>query len=61
MYTLQKGLTEMPYEIFVPVFEQPMDINPYEMSLTINKVNNSYFNYWGLYFDSQVSEDFFSI
>ncbi|WP_318308747.1 hypothetical protein [Flagellimonas crocea] len=42
-----KGLTEMPYEIFVPVFE---DISLEISSVKIN-TNYSYFNYWGLYFD----------
>jgi|SRR5690606_37763839 len=41
-----KGLSEMPYEIFVPVFEDrtPNAIGP--------KVGtNGYFDYWGLYYE----------
>ncbi|WP_190808969.1 hypothetical protein [Flagellimonas sp. S3867] len=49
---LTKGLTEMPYEIFVPVFEdapQPC----------IEKENTemSYYDHWGLYFDDNVNHD----
>jgi len=43
-----KGLTEMPYEIYVPVFE--------DISLDITEVQSSqssYFDYWGLYFDDE--------
>ncbi len=41
-----KGLTEMPYEIFVPVFEDkdPQAIGPKEGT-------NGYFDYWGLYYE----------
>lgn len=43
-----KGLTEMPYEIFVPVFEYG-GTNVFEPQ----KRKNSYFDYWGLYFDDE--------
>lgn len=41
-----KGHTEMPYEIFVPVFEDkdPHAIGPKEGT-------NGYFDYWGLYYE----------
>nr|WP_297788101.1 hypothetical protein [uncultured Allomuricauda sp.] len=42
-----KGLTEMPYEIFVPVFEDTsVPLNQSEMDTKCG-----YFDYWGLYFD----------
>lgn len=44
-----KGLTQKPYEIFVPVFEDDMD------NLHLNKTNRapkSYFNFWGIYMDT---------
>jgi hypothetical protein len=41
-----KGLTEMPYEIFVPVFEDSSIKNNAE-----SKPKNGYFDYWGLYYD----------
>ena len=44
---LTKGLTEMPYEIFVPVFE---DVSVPENPSEINSPCG-YFDYWGLYFD----------
>ena len=44
-----KGLTEMPFEIFVPVFEDKMK-NTLELSI-------SYFDYWGLYFEDDRQHD----
>ncbi|WP_222984358.1 hypothetical protein [Flagellimonas meishanensis] len=41
-----KGLTEMPYEIFVPVFEDTLPHVP-----EMEKEQHSYFNFWGLYFE----------
>ncbi|WP_318345413.1 hypothetical protein [Flagellimonas baculiformis] len=43
-----KGLTEMPYEIFVPVYEYgaPDAFEP-------KKGKSSYFDYWGLYFEDE--------
>lgn len=43
-----KGLTEMPYEIFVPVYEYgaPDAFGP-------KKGKSSYFDYWGLYFEDE--------
>lgn len=44
-----KGLTEMPYEIFVPVFEDTsVPSNTTEMNTKCG-----YFDYWGLYFDKR--------
>ncbi|MEC8832733.1 MAG: hypothetical protein VX772_10270, partial [Bacteroidota bacterium] len=43
-----KGLTEMPYEIFVPIFEDKEVLDNQEKSCT----ETSYYEYWGLYFDS---------
>ncbi|GGG46682.1 hypothetical protein GCM10011414_15430 [Croceivirga lutea] len=45
-----KGISEMPYEIFLPVYEESQETN-------LNHNNNPqnadvYYNYWGLYFDS---------
>ncbi|MEX0313620.1 MAG: hypothetical protein AB3N18_05545 [Allomuricauda sp.] len=47
-----KGLTEMPYEIFVPVFE---DV-PSQLAES-KKVKPTYFDYWGLYFDDGTNHD----
>lgn len=50
-----KGLTEKPYEIFVPVFEDNIenDVNNDKLNC-IQKENNpqSYFEFWGIYLDS---------
>ncbi len=43
-----KGLTEMPYEIFVPVFEDTSLDNPRSKTC-----QSGYFDYWGLYFENQ--------
>ncbi|WP_420602018.1 hypothetical protein [Flagellimonas sp.] len=47
-----KGLTEMPYEIFVPVFEDNT-----QNTTEISKNQSTYFDYWGLYFDDEVQHD----
>jgi hypothetical protein len=47
-----KGLTEMPYEIFVPIFED----TTIKDHTTIIDTETSYFNYWGLYFDKGEQE-----
>ncbi|RDY61349.1 hypothetical protein [Flagellimonas nanhaiensis] len=41
-----KGLTQMPYEIFIAVYEEKrLD------SFELEKSRDNYFNYWGLYFE----------
>jgi len=45
-----KGLTEMPYEIFVPVFEDNCIHNKK------CEIDTSYYDYWGLYFDKGEAE-----
>ncbi|MEZ4808744.1 MAG: hypothetical protein R2819_00175 [Allomuricauda sp.] len=49
---ITKGLTEMPYEIFVPVFE---DKKPNAFDLETDQKN--YFHYWGLYFENDMQHD----
>lgn len=44
-----KGLTEMPYEVFVPVYEGKAH-NVFEP----NKSQSSYFDFWGLYFEDTI-------
>lgn len=50
-----KGLTEIPYEIYIPVFEECN--NEKDVLLrnieTGNHTKKDYFQYWGLYFDSE--------
>ena len=45
-----KGLTEMPYEIFVPVFEDTATVGTSGSTQEEDSPIN-YFDYWGLYFD----------
>lgn len=50
-----KGLSEMPFEIYLPVFTDTATENIPAL-LTISAENydqNNYFRYWGLYFESQ--------
>ncbi|NNE76640.1 MAG: hypothetical protein HKN31_06150 [Pricia sp.] len=50
-----KGLKEVPYEIYVPVFEECKDENDI-LIMNIEAGNNcekDYFKYWALYFDSE--------
>lgn len=52
---ITKGLTEAPYEIYIPVFEEDIPENDDRLN-RINSGNNSkkdYFAFWGLYFDSE--------
>jgi len=51
-----KGLTEMPYEIFVPVFEENSQTD-FHVSQPISKVKSSYLTYWGMYFHSEINQD----
>lgn len=44
-----KGLTEMPYEIFVPVFEDDIPTTGNQPK----KNKSGYFDYWGLYYDNE--------
>ncbi|MBU2946136.1 hypothetical protein [Zobellia uliginosa] len=51
-----KGLTETPYEIYVPVFEEESNEENEILIRNIEADNNTkkdYFQYWGLYFESE--------
>lgn len=50
-----KGLKEIPYEIYFPVFEEPVSDDAILIDIEANKHNHDYFSFWGLYFES--SED----
>lgn len=46
-----KGLTAMPYEIFVPIYEETANsLNPTEKQ---NKRMPNYLEFWGLYFEGE--------
>ncbi|SHG25323.1 hypothetical protein [Flagellimonas flava] len=47
-----KGLTAMPYEIFVPVFEDSTT-----KGLDLENGQHSYFEHWGLYFEDDPQHD----
>jgi len=49
-----KGLTEKPYEIFVPVFEDKFTDNGIDHALmgATEKTPKSYFEFWGVYLES---------
>src|SRR3546814_10744827 len=51
-----KGLTEMPFEIYLPVFIGTTNENiPTLLTISTEETYNQkdYFRYWGLYFESQ--------
>lgn len=51
-----KGLTEVPYEIYVPVFEESSLLENDNTLMKIKSGNNNvndYFKYWGAYFYSE--------
>ncbi len=51
---ITKGLTESPYEIYIPVFEENTWENHNLLSNIKSAKNSSrdYFSFWGIYFDS---------
>jgi len=54
------GLDEMPYEIFIPVFEERSDdIVPNGVGEQKSKSN--YFDFWGLYFKSSINSRVFDL
>jgi len=51
-----KGLTDIPYEIYVPVFEDNVIENENTLLTNIRSSNNNeqdYFSFWGLYYYSE--------
>lgn len=47
------GLTEIPYEIFVPVFEDSSG----GLARTVNSTVKNYYEYWVLYFEDYVEQN----
>lgn len=52
---ITKGLTEAPFEIYIPVFEENIWENENMLSKITSGKNskNDYFGFWGLYFESE--------
>jgi hypothetical protein len=53
---ITKGLSEIPYEIYVPVFEDEFMENENTLLMNITSGNHSeldYFSFWGLYYYSE--------
>ncbi len=50
---LTKGLSERPYEIFVPVFEDKVQNPIFSEKQIIDECPKNYFQYWGIYLDSE--------
>lgn len=51
-----KGFTEIPYEIYIPVFEDNVMENEHALLMNIKSGNNieqDYFSFWGLYYFSE--------
>ncbi len=59
-----KGMTEIPYEIYISVFENDVVMNE-KISINISKAENlaaqSYFSFWGLYFYSETDASIFDL
>lgn len=51
-----RGITEMPYEIFIPVFEGTIENNCNTLWAK-PKMKTDYFDYWGMYFQSEINQD----
>lgn len=56
---ITKGLTEIPFEIFVPIFiEQTMTVGSTSTSYRMqHNTSKGYFDFWGLYFESNPDKD----
>jgi hypothetical protein len=57
---LTRGLTQKPYEIFVPIFEDSLDNNEFEEDQT-NILPKSYSEFWGIYLDKEEEASIFDI
>jgi len=57
---LTRGLTQKPYEIFVPIFEDSLDNFDFEDDQT-NILPKSYSEFWGIYLDKEDEASIFDI
>jgi hypothetical protein len=57
---LTRGLTQKPYEIFVPIFEDSLDNFEFEDDQT-NILPKSYYEYWGIYLDKEDEASIFDV
>lgn len=55
-----KALTEMPYEIFVPIFEESQTTVASAVTST-KKSKTDYFDFWGLYFESNIDAEVYNL
>lgn len=59
-----KGFTEIPFEIYVPVFEDNVLENENTLLMNIKSGNNNekdYFSFWGLYYYSEDDADVYDL
>lgn len=57
---LSKGLTQKPYEIFVPIFEDRIDENSSDM-LSSEILPTNYLEFWGIYLDRDVEASIYDV
>ena len=57
---LTRGLTQKPYEIFVPIFEDSLDNMEFEDDQT-NILPKSYSEFWGIYLDKEDEASIFEV
>ncbi len=54
-----KGLTKMPYEIFVPIYEETE--NSFSLSQKKSNKEPNYLEFWGLYFENEDEASVFDV
>ena len=57
---LTKGLTQKPYEIFIPIFEDSIDNLEFD-DIQSNILPKSYSEYWGIYLDKEDEASIFDV
>ena len=57
---LTRGLTQKPYEIFVPIFEDSLDNMEFVDDQT-NILPKSYSEFWGIYLDKEDEASIFEV
>lgn len=60
---ITKGLTQKPYEIFVPIFENTLESfeNMVNVDLKLEKIPKTYSEFWGVYLDKDEEASIFDL
>ena len=57
---LTKGLTQKPYELFIPIFEDSIEDFEFEND-QVNILPKSYYEFWGIYLDKDDEASIFDV